>query len=149
MSDILGHGFSRIPVHAADGDGGAHCVRGYLLVKRLIVIDPTHERRISGLHLRQPVVVGPDTSLLELLREFQRGHSHMALVVEHPVGVRAAIRAALKDDPAHPRVRYPDGTEVLVSRARAEFAACAATRVLAHATRARECRRGWSPSRTC
>jgi hypothetical protein len=45
MADILAHGHSRIPVYS----GSRHNVQGYLLTKRLIVIDPEDNRELDSL----------------------------------------------------------------------------------------------------
>lgn len=59
--------------HAAESD---HAVAGYLLVKRLIVVDPDDARDVSSLVMRRPVVFPPDGDMFELLRVFQVCHAH-------------------------------------------------------------------------
>lgn len=68
LCEIMACGFSRIPVHTARSRND---IRGFLLVKRLIIIDPEDERPVRTLPLRQPIVVSPTGSLLELLNIFQ------------------------------------------------------------------------------
>ena len=46
-------------------------IRGFLLVKRLIVLDPASRRRVGTLSLRQPLVVSPLCPLIDLLNAFQ------------------------------------------------------------------------------
>ncbi|RHY28679.1 hypothetical protein DYB32_005778 [Aphanomyces invadans] len=53
---------------------------GLLLVKRLIVLDPSDARPIRELMLKKPIVVSPDFSCYAVLNEFQKGRSHMALI---------------------------------------------------------------------
>eukprot|EP00624_Nannochloropsis_granulata_P007680 evm.model.NODE_8960_length_34018_cov_18.461050.3 len=53
LCDIMACGFSRIPVHSARG---RQDIRGFLLVKRLIVLDPADRRPVRTLPLRQPIV---------------------------------------------------------------------------------------------
>lgn len=79
MADILASGHSRIPIfHAHTAN-----IVGLLLVKRLIVLDPEDERPIRDLYLRKPIVVAPDESCYNILNEFQKGRSHVALVTGH------------------------------------------------------------------
>lgn len=72
--------------------GSPHNVCGILLVKKLIVLSPDDERKISSLGLRYPLPVSPDTPLLELLNLFQRGLSHLALVTDQPELVAECMR---------------------------------------------------------
>lgn len=89
LCEIMACGFSRIPVHSARG---RQDIRGFLLVKRLIVLDPADRRPVRTLPLRQPIVVGPTGSLLELINVFQEGRSHMAIVSSCPDLTRQALR---------------------------------------------------------
>ncbi len=70
-------GYSRCPVYKGD----KHHVIGILLVKRLIGINQ-FDKTLKDLkiELRRPLVVSPDKRLIELLVEFRKGKSHMALV---------------------------------------------------------------------
>ncbi|CAM9550249.1 unnamed protein product, partial [Scytosiphon promiscuus] len=77
MADIMAAGYSRVLVYQGNDTRN---IRGYLQVKKLIVLNPDDERVISSLMLRIPVVVSPTKSLLELLNTFQTGRSHLALV---------------------------------------------------------------------
>lgn len=86
MASIIASGHSRIPVF----DAHPHNIRGILLVKRLIVLDPEDRRKLSTLGLRKPIMVSPDLPLLELLNEFQKGKSHLAIVCNSPKDVRKA-----------------------------------------------------------
>lgn len=91
----------------------SHQCIGYLLLKRLIVLDPDDGRDVETLRLRQPVYVGPDTGLLELLQQFQKGKSHVAVVAEQHCEIRKVIEAARKGKPAHPDIVYPVGAKLL------------------------------------
>ncbi len=88
MADIMAAGYSRVLVY----EGETENIRGYFQVKRLIVLNPDDERVIRSLYLRQPQVVSPEESLLELLNIFQMGHSHMALVSHYPLLTTATMR---------------------------------------------------------
>lgn len=76
MADILASGYSRIPIYR---DYPCNIV-GLLLVKRLIVVDSEGERCVGDLALRKPIVASPNASCYHILNEFQKGHSHIALV---------------------------------------------------------------------
>lgn len=89
LADLVAEGHSRIPVY----EGERTNIRGLLLVKKLIVIDPNDSRRVDTLYLRMPVFVKPEITLLELLNEFQKGHSHMAIVTDQPDTMEANIKA--------------------------------------------------------
>jgi hypothetical protein len=75
-------GFSRIPVHTP---GNRQDVRGFLLVKRLIVLDPDDNRAVRTLPLRLPIVVSPKDSLLELLNIFQVKHTAILITTDNAV----------------------------------------------------------------
>ena len=80
LARMLAVGHSRIPVYSGRRDN----VIGVMLTKRLIVINPEDERRVSTLSLRRPMFVSPDLSLYDCLNDFQRGVSHLAIVCEQP-----------------------------------------------------------------
>ena len=69
-------GFSRVPVFSSS----RHHVRGLLLVKRLILLDPSRCSDITPFALRQPQIVSPLTPLIELLQTFLGSSAHFALV---------------------------------------------------------------------
>ncbi|CEG42511.1 hypothetical protein L916_03792 [Plasmopara halstedii] len=78
LARILAHGHSRIPVYERHKSN----IVGLLLVKKLIVLDPDDRRPIRDLMLRKPILVSPKESCYSILNEFQKGHSHIALVTE-------------------------------------------------------------------
>ncbi|CAM9837751.1 unnamed protein product, partial [Phaeothamnion confervicola] len=81
IADIIAAGFSRVLVYHGDD---VNDVRGYLQVKKLIAVSSEDCRMVSSLMLREPEVVSPHKSLLELLNIFQVGHTHIALVTHSP-----------------------------------------------------------------
>lgn len=81
LAMIMSSGYSRIPVYQSKDPNH---IRGFLLVKRLIVMDPSSRRAVGSLSLRQPIVVSPQCPLIDLLNTFQEGKSHLALVSEEP-----------------------------------------------------------------
>lgn len=100
LADIVACGHSRIPVY----DGERTNIRGLLLVKKLIVLNPTDRRTIRSLFVRPPLFIKPSTSLLDLLNRFQEGGSHLAVVTSNPRSVVESLRAD---------VPFPDELEVL------------------------------------
>ena len=89
MASIVAAGFSRIPIYEND----PHNVRGIMLVKNLIVVSPEDHRVVGSLGLRPPLVVAKTMGLHELLNAFQTGRSHIALVVDSPRKVTAALKS--------------------------------------------------------
>ena len=51
LAEIVGMGHSRLPVYR----GNMHNIRGMLMVKNLIVINPEEKRPVSQLGLRKPL----------------------------------------------------------------------------------------------
>ncbi len=93
LAKLKSLGYTRYPVHC----GNRHEVIGILNVKRLIGLrdfgKPLREYRVP---LRRPLVIPPNKTLIELLVEFQIGHSHVALVTEQG----AELEKHLGSDPS-------------------------------------------------
>ena len=79
--EILDKGFSRIPVFRNDDKTD---LIGILRIKQLISIDFNQNRSLKelGIRLKSPLVIPPQMTLIELLREFRKGKSHMAFITE-------------------------------------------------------------------
>ena len=88
LGAIVMKGHSRIPVF----EGHPHNIRGMLLVKRLIVLNPEDKREVGSLPLLEPLVVDTECTLLDLLYEFSLGKSHLAIITSDPPRVTAALR---------------------------------------------------------
>ncbi len=88
LSTIVLKGHSRIPVY----ESHPHNIRGMLLVKRLIVLNPEDKREVGTLPLLEPLVVGMDMTLLDLLYEFSLGKSHLAIITSDPSRVMHSLR---------------------------------------------------------
>jgi len=88
MASILHSGYSRVPVYEFD----KHNIRGMLIIKRLITLDPKDERSVSSLQLKMPLVFTMQTTLRDALNTFQMGASHVALVVSDSESVQRAWR---------------------------------------------------------
>eukprot|EP00922_Rhytidocystis_sp_ex-Travisia-forbesii_P064066 GHVS01095262.1.p1 GENE.GHVS01095262.1~~GHVS01095262.1.p1 ORF type:complete len:950 (+),score=201.49 GHVS01095262.1:219-2852(+) len=106
MRDILDAGRSRIPVYA----GNRHNIRGLLLVKSLITVDPSDGVPVSDMiknadvrRLCSPIFTSPDCNPYDLLNQFQEGRSHMAIVTSHVEAYQTAWRDNVNVD-EHARV---------------------------------------------
>lgn len=86
LKKILEDGYSRLPVY----DRLKHNVRGFLLVKRLIVVSPNEGGTVGGQHIENMVVVHEDIGMLDLLNKFQEKRIHIALVTNDPEAVERA-----------------------------------------------------------
>jgi metal transporter CNNM len=106
MADILASGHSRVPVYK----GQRRNVIGLLLVKRLIPVNPADKRRVGEFVFRAPIVIAPETSLLDCLNMFQKRRTHMALVSSQ-VDALSAILASQSSMTLHserPDLMPPD-----------------------------------------
>jgi metal transporter CNNM len=68
LEKIMTVGFSRYPVFEEKDRG---FILGYLLVKKLIVVNPTEKKKVTSLELLEPIVVHPSEDLFEMLNIFQ------------------------------------------------------------------------------
>ncbi|XP_062154574.1 DUF21 domain-containing protein At5g52790-like isoform X2 [Alnus glutinosa] len=78
---ILSKGHSRVPIYSESPTN----IIGLILVKNLIKLRPEDETPIKDLVIRRIPRVHDRLPLYDLLNEFQKGHSHMAVVIK---GVR-------------------------------------------------------------
>jgi metal transporter CNNM len=79
MNLILENGHSRVPVYYEQPTN----IIGLVLVKNLLSIHPTDEVPIKNVTIRKIPRVAADLPLYDILNEFQKGHSHMAVVVRY------------------------------------------------------------------
>ena len=81
VAEILDKGYSRIPVFK---NGDKTDLIGLLRIKQLISIDFNSGKSIKelGLRLKPPLVISPNMTLINLLREFRSGKSHMAFITD-------------------------------------------------------------------
>ncbi|KAL0403180.1 UNVERIFIED_CONTAM: DUF21 domain-containing protein [Sesamum radiatum] len=78
MGAIVSRGHSRVPIYA----GSPTNIIGLVLVKNLIFRHPEDETPIKDLVMRGIPRVEEDWPLYDVLKLFQKGHSHMAVVVK-------------------------------------------------------------------
>ncbi|GMH16416.1 hypothetical protein Nepgr_018257 [Nepenthes gracilis] len=77
MNSILGNGHSRLPVYYEESTN----IIGLVLVKNLLTVHPEDEVPVKSVTIRRIPRVPETMPLYDILNEFQKGHSHMAVVV--------------------------------------------------------------------
>ncbi|KAF8112787.1 hypothetical protein N665_0062s0130 [Sinapis alba] len=77
MNLILEKGHSRVPVYYEQSTN----IIGLVLVKNLVTINPDDETQVKNVTIRRIPRVPETLPLYDILNEFQKGHSHMAVVV--------------------------------------------------------------------
>ncbi|KAA3482185.1 DUF21 domain-containing protein isoform X1 [Gossypium australe] len=77
MSLILEKGHSRVPVYYEHSTN----IIGLVLVKNLLTVHPEDEVPVKSVTIRRIPRVQETLPLYDILNEFQKGHSHMAVVV--------------------------------------------------------------------
>ena len=80
VESIIQVGHSRVPIYSKVRSN----IIGVVLVKQLILYDPKDETPIRNFKLRRLPLVWGSTPLFEILKVFETGGSHMAVVVSGP-----------------------------------------------------------------
>jgi len=78
MAKVKQEGHSRVPVYEVNSQN----IKGILLVKSLLFVNLDDAPLISELELREIPNIASNTSLYDLLNQFQTGKSHMASVYD-------------------------------------------------------------------
>ncbi|GAV75373.1 DUF21 domain-containing protein [Cephalotus follicularis] len=78
MNLVLEKGHSRVPVYFEQPTN----IIGLVLVKNLLTIHPEEEVPVKNVTIRRIPKVQENLPLYDILNEFQKGHSHMAVVVK-------------------------------------------------------------------
>ncbi|CAL5220421.1 g2433 [Coccomyxa viridis] len=78
---ILESGHSRVPVHKP---GSREDVIGIIIVKELILVEKEAGVRVGDLKLRSAPQMKSDTRLYDMLRLFETGRCHLAVLVQAP-----------------------------------------------------------------
>ncbi|KAK6938821.1 CNNM, transmembrane domain [Dillenia turbinata] len=76
LNAIITMGHSRIPVYS----GNPTNIVGLILVKNLLMVDPDEDVSIRRMMIRKIPRVSENMPLYDILNEFQKGHSHIAVV---------------------------------------------------------------------
>ncbi|XP_010517536.1 PREDICTED: DUF21 domain-containing protein At2g14520-like isoform X2 [Camelina sativa] len=98
MNLILEKGHSRVPVYYEQHTN----IIGLVLVKNLLTINPDEEIQVKNVTIRRIPRVPETLPLYDILNEFQKGHSHMAVVVRqcdkiHPLPSNDAANGTLNE----------------------------------------------------
>ncbi|XP_010547933.1 PREDICTED: DUF21 domain-containing protein At2g14520-like [Tarenaya hassleriana] len=98
MNLILEKGHSRVPVYYEQTTN----IIGLVLVKNLLTINPDEEIPVKNVTIRRIPRVPEILPLYDILNEFQKGHSHMAVVVRqcdklHPVPSNDSVAEHVKE----------------------------------------------------
>ncbi|XP_044470306.1 DUF21 domain-containing protein At2g14520-like isoform X2 [Mangifera indica] len=97
---ILEKGHSRVPVYYQRPTN----IIGLVLVKNLLTIHPENEVPMKNVPIRRIPRVSEAMPLYDILNEFQKGHSHMAVVIRHqgetqqPAGEHSTVDVRLDID---------------------------------------------------
>ncbi|KAL1357657.1 DUF21 domain-containing protein At2g14520 [Arachis duranensis] len=86
MALIMSKGHSRIPIYS----GIPTNIVGIILVKNLIFCRLEDETPIKHMTIRRVPRVGENWPLYEILNQFQKGQSHMAVVIKGEVNIKDA-----------------------------------------------------------
>lgn len=78
LTAIMAKGHSRVPVYA----GSQTNIIGLILVKNLLTIDPNDAVPLKKMTIRKIPRVSENMPLYDILNEFQKGHSHIAVVIK-------------------------------------------------------------------
>ncbi|CAM0875496.1 unnamed protein product [Alopecurus aequalis] len=81
MQEVIEKGHSRVPVYYERDTN----IIGLILVKNLLSINPDDEIPIKSVTIRKIPRVSEDMPLYDILNEFQKGHSHMAVVIRQNI----------------------------------------------------------------
>ncbi|XP_027357242.1 DUF21 domain-containing protein At2g14520-like [Abrus precatorius] len=86
MGLIMSKGHSRIPIYS----GKQTKIVGVILVKNLIFCRPEDEMPIKYMTIRRVPRVGEDWPLYDILNQFKKGQSHMAVVLKCEENIKTA-----------------------------------------------------------
>eukprot|EP00195_Chlamydomonas_chlamydogama_P007783 CAMPEP_0202891134 /NCGR_PEP_ID=MMETSP1392-20130828/1288_1 /ASSEMBLY_ACC=CAM_ASM_000868 /TAXON_ID=225041 /ORGANISM="Chlamydomonas chlamydogama, Strain SAG 11-48b" /LENGTH=783 /DNA_ID=CAMNT_0049574813 /DNA_START=91 /DNA_END=2442 /DNA_ORIENTATION=- len=90
LQSVLMSGRSRIPVYR---EGNRADIAGLVLAKEMVLVSPADRVRVDSLHIRELPRLPADTQMYDMLRLFQTGRSHMALLVKPKRGTRGLTRS--------------------------------------------------------
>ena len=100
IMDLRDKGYSRCPVYKEY----KHQVIGVLLIKKLIGLSRFGiTLRKLNMKFRRPLVISPNKSLIELLVEFRKGRSHMAVVTDNVTEVQDYIDLHMNSNKPKPQ----------------------------------------------
>ena len=82
LKEIIDKGYSRIPVYSYHDK---YDIIGLIRIKQLLGINFSENKSLCQLNIqiRKPLVVHPSMAIIDLLKEFLKGKSHMAFITEN------------------------------------------------------------------
>lgn len=82
LREIINKGYSRIPVYSNHDE---YDIIGLIRIKQLLGINFSENKTLCeyNIQVRKPLVVHPNMALVDLLKEFRKGKSHMAFITEN------------------------------------------------------------------
>ncbi|XP_031387275.1 DUF21 domain-containing protein At1g47330 isoform X1 [Punica granatum] len=98
LNAIITMGHSRIPVYS----GIPENIIGLILVKNLLTVDPEAAIPLRRMMIRKIPRVSEDMPLYDILNEFQKGHSHIAVVYKD---LNANKESSLESDGKRPKIK--------------------------------------------
>ncbi|KAL6847527.1 hypothetical protein ACP4OV_022553 [Aristida adscensionis] len=109
MGMIMTRGHSRVPIYS----GSPNNIIGLILVKNLITCRAEDEVPVRNVTIRKIPRVADDLPLYDILNEFQKGHSHMAVVFKRTKESGSSTekqKGATPDYKINPKDAYADGS---------------------------------------
>ncbi|GLT58039.1 hypothetical protein SLA2020_309650 [Shorea laevis] len=98
LNSIMTMGHSRVPVY----HGNPTNIIGLILVKNLLSVDPRDTVPLRKMIIRKIPRVSEDVPLYDILNEFQKGHSHIAVVYKDLNKKEVAANPQFKDSCKNP-----------------------------------------------
>mmetsp|Transcript_20191 Transcript_20191/g.56245 ORF Transcript_20191/g.56245 Transcript_20191/m.56245 type:complete len:781 (+) Transcript_20191:38-2380(+) len=95
---ILISGHSRIPVYK---DRNRSDIVGVIMIKEMLLVNPADQLPVSSLNIRELPHLPADTPMYDMLKVFESGKSHMALLVKG-----RHRTASIQPEPSTPTIQY-------------------------------------------
>jgi putative hemolysin len=87
LARVLESGYSRIPVYKDSPDN----ISGIINMKDLLMLSSNRELVVLQDIIYPPTIVSESKKVTELLKEFQKGHAHIAIVVDNQDKVQGIV----------------------------------------------------------
>lgn len=94
LNAIMAMGHSRVPVYYKNQNN----IIGLILVKNLLAVDPDDSVPLRKMLIRKIPRVSEDMPLYDILNEFQKGHSHIAVVYRDSKGTKETLTKVKEDN---------------------------------------------------
>ncbi|KAL3639185.1 hypothetical protein CASFOL_017092 [Castilleja foliolosa] len=93
LNAIMTMGHSRVPVYYRNPNN----IIGLILVKNLLAVDPNDSVPLRKMLIRKIPRVSENLPLYDILNEFQKGHSHIAVVYKDAKETKETLQIAKED----------------------------------------------------